>query len=86
MLLRICDRCGKQIDRFVGRPEKYKYERDGEEYGRGPDRNERIKYGEPRAYFREHLDLCDDCRQILDNFMDTELSKFPSEVTLSTKR
>jgi hypothetical protein len=72
MRLQICDRCGKQIDRYVlyNPPRNAIYEiQRSEEDG--------------RASWTRSLDLCDDCAKHLSDMIDKELH-VPSEVTLST--
>lgn len=72
MRLRICDRCGKQIDRYVlsNPPRNAIYEiQRSEEDG--------------RAAWTRSLDLCEDCAKDLSDLIDREL-KVPKEVTLST--
>ena len=72
MRLRICDRCGKQIDRYVlSNPPKnaiYEIQRSEED---------------DRASWTRSLDLCDNCAKELSDLIDKEI-KVPKEVTLST--
>lgn len=84
MTLFICDRCGKQIDRFV-HVSKYDIRRDGKEYGFGKDRARRKYADDPQAMYRENLHFCEPCEEAIAKLLDIELSNFPKEVTLSTE-
>lgn len=84
MTLWICDRCGKQIDRFV-RVAKYDIGRSDKEYGFGRDRARRKYADDPRAMYRENLNFCESCEEVITKLLDKELSEFPEKVTLSTE-
>lgn len=84
MILCVCDRCGKQVDRFA-RFTKYKIERSAREYGFDSDRSERQRCNEPSCMYRGNLNLCQDCQRVIDDLLDKEFSAFPKSVTLSTE-
>jgi hypothetical protein len=72
MRLQICDRCGKQIDRYVSanppRNAIYEIQRSEED---------------SRAAWTRTLDLCEPCAKQLSDIIDKELH-VPNKVTLST--
>ena len=57
MTLRICDRCGKQIDRFVNKnmPKYTLYENAG------------------KVMWQRPLKFCDDCEKIMSNLIEANL-------------
>lgn len=85
MTLYVCDRCGKQVDRFA-RLTKYDIEKSNQEYGFTSDRNERKHYNDPMCMYRGKLNLCQDCQRVIDDLLDKELSAFPKSVLLSTEQ
>lgn len=84
MILQVCDRCGKQVDRFA-RLIKYSIERSGKEYGFDSDRDDRQRCDDPRCMYRRGINLCQDCQRVIDDLLDKEFSAFPKSVTLSTE-
>lgn len=86
MILWICDRCGKQIDRFV-RNDRYEITRAGaEDYGYGNDREYRKSMRDPKACYTERLSFCEECGAKINAILDEELSGFPKKATLNTEK
>lgn len=86
MILWVCDRCGKQIDRFC-RNNKYEITRAGaEDYGYSHDREYRKSIHDPKACYTERLSFCEECEAKLTDILDKELSGFPKAVTLNTEK
>lgn len=72
MRLQICDRCGKQIDRYVlanlPRNSLYEIHRSEED---------------DKAAWSRPLNFCDDCASYLSDLIEREIN-IPDTVTLST--
>ena len=82
MNIRICDKCGKLMDRYVGKSKKYEIHRAGKDYGYGEDREERKTKDYPISCYMRHLDLCDKCYSEIEKSLDIVFSTFPKNVSL----
>lgn len=75
MLLRICDRCGKQIDRFVSHSVP--------EYSLQTGINVLASEDAGKAMWQRPLNFCDECEQFMSNLIMENLH-VPERVTLET--
>lgn len=70
MLLSICDRCGKQIDRFVNpNPPPFQIS---------------IRHHGERACWTRPMNFCRECEEYLSDKIERELRSKPKSVTLNT--
>ena len=75
MNLYICDRCGKQIDRFVNK--------DMPKYTLHNGIDIRVSEDAGKAMWQRPLTFCNDCEKIMSNLIEANLH-VPTKVTLST--
>lgn len=75
MNLYICDRCGKQIDRFVNK--------DMPKYTLHNGIDIRVSEDAEKAMWQRPLTFCNECEKIMSDLIEQNLH-VPAEVTLST--
>jgi len=75
MVLYICDRCGKQIDRFVNKDISKYTLRNGIDIC--------VSEVAGKAIWQRLLKFCDECEKVMSDLIEQNLH-VPAEVTLST--
>lgn len=75
MILKICDRCGKQVDRFVN---KYM-----PKYTLHSGIDIHVTEDAEKAIWRRPLSFCAECEKFMSDLIEQNLH-IPAEVTLST--
>ena len=75
MNLYICDRCGKQVDRFVNK--------DMPKYTLHSGIDIHVTEDTEKAIWRRPLKFCNECERIMSNLIEANLH-VPAKVTLST--
>ncbi len=76
MILRICDRCGKQVDRFVHKNTPKYTLHNGIDICVS-------EHAEDKAYWQRPLNLCEECERFMSDLIEANLH-VPETVTLST--
>ncbi len=90
MQINICDRCGMQIDRFADKDYNVSIRVDISreklvDYGMGPDREERKKNHDPKAFYTRWLSFCPECNKKMTDLVMNELGKLPEKITANTR-
>ena len=75
MILKICDRCGKQVDRFV--------HKNTPKYTLHNGINICADENNEKAYWNRSLQLCEECEKFMSDLIEANLH-VPNTVTLST--
>ena len=75
MILQICDRCGKQVDRFVNK--------DIPKYTLHNGIDICVEEDAGKAMWQRRLNFCDECEKIMSDLIEQNLH-VPENVTLST--